>query len=148
MIHSELRFGCIQWPSVCALSGHDQLWASKTSKESTSVRSCVVKWTTCQCFDFGLLLCVRSTSPPWRRGWGSGKSTCRTGAGRTCRPSPTPPCSGSPGSPATPASAATWPSRRPADWRPRPASTRWTAACANGQVGSQYSTDLGNPGGK
>lgn len=81
-------------------------------------------------------LCYRSTRPQWRPGWGSGRSTCRTGAGRTCRPSPTPLCSGCPASRATPGSAATWPSRRPADWKHKPASTRWTAACVNDQVGS------------
>lgn len=85
-----------------------------------------------------LTLCVSSTRQQWRRGWGSGKSTCRTGAGRTCRPSPTPPCSGCPASRVTPGSVATWPSQRPADWKHRPASTPWMAAYVNGQVVSRF----------
>lgn len=40
-------------------------------------------------------------------GWAWGRSTCRTGAGRTWVPSPTAACAGCPASPATPASAPT-----------------------------------------
>lgn len=42
------------------------------------------------------------------RGWVWGRSTCRTGAGRTWAPSPTAACAGCLVSPATPVSAPTW----------------------------------------
>lgn len=90
------------------------------------------------CFDFVIPLCFCSTRPRWHPGWGSGKLTCRTGAGRTCHPLPTPVCSGCLASQVTLVSVATWQSQRPVDWKHKPASTQWTAACVNGLVGSLY----------
>lgn len=63
------------------------------------------------------------------RGLASGRLTCRTGAGRTRHPSPTPACSGYLENPATQASVPTWSGRRWLDLKPthaRPPQTAWS----------------------
>lgn len=59
-----------------------------------------------------------------------GRSTCRTGAGRTCHPSPTPACDGCPESPATRASAPTWSEPTWPVSKPTPARPPATASSA------------------
>src|SRR4029434_5454587 len=59
---------------------------------------------------------------------------CRTGAGRTCPPSPTPCCSGCQGNPAAPVSVVTWPSPRPMGSELPTASAPSMAVCVSAQV--------------
>lgn len=62
-----------------------------------------------------LLLCFHSGCLP---GWAWGKSTCHTGVGRTCPPSPTAACAGCLASPVTLVSVPTWRSLRCRDLGP------------------------------
>lgn len=76
---------------------------------------------------------LSSSLRPCRRclpGSAWGRSTCRTGAGRTCHPSPTPACDGCPESPATRASAPTWSEPTWPVSKPTPARPPATASSA------------------
>lgn len=64
---------------------------------------------------FSLMLCFHSSCLP---GSVWGKSTCHTGVGRTCLPSPTAACAGCLVSPVTLVSVPTWRNHRCQAWKP------------------------------